>query len=230
MALKLYDLAGADAALRFSPHCWRVRMALAHKGLEVEALPWRFTDKDDIAFSGQGSVPVLVDGERSVVDSWEIALYLDETYPDKPLFGCPAAQGHAFFVKHWCERVLHPGVMKVIILDLFEILHEKDRSYFRKTREKRFGMTLEAFAADPDSFLPDFRKSLVPLRATVEAQDFIGGDAPSYADYIVFGAFQWARCASPIELLEAGDPVHAWRGRMLELHGGLAAKVPATTR
>ena len=54
MAIVMYDLAGADPALRFSPYCWRIRMALAHKGLPVETVPWRFTDKDAIAFSGQG--------------------------------------------------------------------------------------------------------------------------------------------------------------------------------
>ena len=56
MAIKLYDLAGAETDRRFSPYCWRARMALAHKGLEVETIPWRFTEKDAIAFSGQGRV------------------------------------------------------------------------------------------------------------------------------------------------------------------------------
>jgi hypothetical protein len=32
MAIKLYDLAGAELDQRFSPYCWRTRMALAHKG------------------------------------------------------------------------------------------------------------------------------------------------------------------------------------------------------
>jgi hypothetical protein len=32
MAIKLYDLAGAKSERRFSPFCWRTKMALAHKG------------------------------------------------------------------------------------------------------------------------------------------------------------------------------------------------------
>ena len=39
MAITLYDLAGAEADRRFSPFCWRTKMALAHKGLEVETIP-----------------------------------------------------------------------------------------------------------------------------------------------------------------------------------------------
>ena len=34
---------------------------------------------------------------------------------------------------------------------------------------------------------------------------------PNYADYIVFGPFQWARVVSPFKLLEDEDPVYAWR-------------------
>ena len=53
MSLKLYDLAGAQPERHFSPYCWRVRMALAHKGLDVETIAWRFSDKELLAQSGQ---------------------------------------------------------------------------------------------------------------------------------------------------------------------------------
>jgi hypothetical protein len=32
-------------------------------------------------------------------------------------------------------------------------------------------------------------------------QACLGGDAPNYADYIVFGPFQWARVVGPFKLL-----------------------------
>jgi hypothetical protein len=38
----------------------------------------------------------------------------------------------------------------------------------------------------------------------------------------VFGAFQWARVASPFRLLEADDLVHTWVDRCLDLHDGIA--------
>jgi glutathione S-transferase len=74
--IKLYDLAGAEADRRFSPYCWRVRLALEHKRQAVETVPWRFTEKDEIAFSGQGKVPVVLDGDRILSGSWNIAEYL----------------------------------------------------------------------------------------------------------------------------------------------------------
>jgi glutathione S-transferase len=80
---------------------------------------------------------------------------------------------------------------------------------------------------DREARLPAFRASLDPLRRTVERQDFVSGAAPGYADYIVFGAFQWARSISEFELLAADDPVAAWRGRVLDLHGGVARQTRA---
>jgi glutathione S-transferase len=228
MTITLYDLAGADPARRFSPNCWRTRMALAHKGLVVDAVPWRFTDKDAIAFSGQGAVPVIVDDGRCVVDSWEIARYLEEAYPDRPsLFGGKAGVTPIRFIQAWTERVLQPGVGRMIMADIFAILHEKDRAYFRETREKRFGMALEAVSADREERLPAFRQSLEPLRVVLTGAPYLGGESPNYADYVVFGAFQWARCVSPFRLLAEDDPILAWQKRLRTLFGGLADSVPA---
>jgi glutathione S-transferase len=48
MARKLFELCGTDSERVFSPFCWRTRMALAHKGLDHETNPWRYTEKDAI--------------------------------------------------------------------------------------------------------------------------------------------------------------------------------------
>src|SRR5712675_908771 len=87
--IRLFDLAGAEPARRFSPYCWRIKLALAHKGLEVETIPWRFTEKSAIAASGQGRVPVLVHGDRWVADSWVIADYLEDAFPETPPIFAP---------------------------------------------------------------------------------------------------------------------------------------------
>ena len=235
MALRLYELAGARDDRRFSPYCWRARLALAHKGLEFESVPWRFQEKAAIAFSGQGKVPVLADGDRTVVDSWQIACYLEDEYAERPsLFGSPEAKAHALFVKHWDEKTLFPPVLPLVLLDVFKCLHEGDRAYFRQTRESLLGTTLEAFAgageASPqgnrDAKLSAFRATIAPLQETLQHQPFLAGDRPNFSDYIVFARFQFARVTSPAPLLEPGDPVYAWRERMLDLFDGLARKVP----
>ena len=47
--------------------------------------------------------------------------------------------------------------------------------------------------AGRDKAVEGFRKSLDPLRLTLKTQPYLGGEKPNYADYIVFGPFQWAR-------------------------------------
>ena len=92
MAIKVYDLCGADDR-RFSPFCWRIRMALAHKGLDAEFEATHFTEKDKIAFADSKTVPVIVDGETAMNESWDIADYLENNYPEKPsLFGGDAGR------------------------------------------------------------------------------------------------------------------------------------------
>lgn len=218
--IKLYDLAGADENRRFSPYCWRIRMSLAHKGLEVDCVPWRFTEKEKIAFSGQERVPVLVDGDKTVSDSWNIAKYLETQYPDSP--SLKLENGEVLFLKFWTETVLHPGLIKLLLLDVHNSLTEKDKIYFRESREKLFGKTLEEVVNGREERLPNLQKLLTPLSLTLKQQEFLAGESPGFSDYIVFGAFEWARCISDFSLLQADDSIYEWREKMLGLHDGLA--------
>ena len=223
----MHDLAGADPAVRFSPYCWRVRMALAHKGLDVETIPWRFTEKDAIAFSGQGLVPVLRDGDTVVHDSWAIAEYLDKTYPDRPAL-IEGEQGRALasLTRHYAQNVLATPILKGVVGDLFKAIAPGDQPYFRESREKRLGMKLEQFQIAPEAAAAQLGVALSPVRALLKEQPFVNGRRPAFADYCLFGVFMWARGVSAVELIAAEDPVHAWRERMLDLFDGLARKSP----
>ena len=179
MAIQLYDLAGAEDERRFSPYCWRIKMALKHKGLDFETVAWRYTEKDVIAAHGAKTVPVLVDGGRAVSESWDIAVYLEEAYPSRPaLFEGEASKVLSFFFNQWTVKALHPVLMRVIITDLFGKVAEKDRAYFRESREKRYGMTLEQVGADPKGALAAFRGALDPVRPVLVQNAFLSGNGP----------------------------------------------------
>jgi glutathione S-transferase len=228
MTIILYDLAGAEADRRFSPFCWRTRMALAHKGLSVETVPWRFTEKDKLPQPNAGRVPVIIDGDRVVHDSTAIADYLEKRYSDRPsLFGATKSRALTHFVQNWTETVLLTGLIRLVVLDIYRHCAPQDQDYFRRSREERLGAALEEIVRDREARLPAFRAGLGPLRRTVERQDFLCGKAPAYADYVVFGAFQWARAISDFEVLAADDPVRTWRRRILDRFDGLARCVPA---
>ena len=227
MPITLYDLAGAEENRRFSPYCWRTKMALAHKGLAFETIPWRFTDKAVIAPYGSERVPVIIDNGRPVNDSWTIANYLEDTYSARPsLFGGSGGRAAARFVNAWTDNVLNPAIGPLVALDIFNHIAAADRDYFRSSREQRLGVKLEEVGRDREARLPALRKLFEPLRQTLAAQPFIGGNSPLYPDYIIFGIFCTARATSQLRLIEPSDLIEAWRQRLLDSFGGLARSAP----
>src|SRR5215212_9316117 len=75
----------------------KVEIALREKGLEFERVMVPFSQErgyapkhpDVLAANPKGQVPVLVDGDLSLFDSTVILEYLEDAYPDPPLY--PAA-------------------------------------------------------------------------------------------------------------------------------------------
>jgi glutathione S-transferase len=72
---------------RFSTNVERVTLALAHKDLEVESIWVDPADRAPVEqVSGQRLVPVIEDDGRVVFDSTAILRYLEQHYPDPPLY------------------------------------------------------------------------------------------------------------------------------------------------
>ena len=225
--IQLYDLATKYPNIRFSPFCWRIKYALAHKELSWEEIPiMALTEKNLLPTPNEGKVPVLVDDDQVVFDSWDIALYLEEKYPNQLLFDSSESRAQSLFVKNWTEAVLHILVSRMGILDFYETQTKDDQKVFRETRESRFGVVLEDWGSDPQGARVDFLKALEPLRQTLRSQKFMGGRTPNFSDYIVVGIFQWMRCGSRLKVFEESDDVFDYQERLLDLYDGLGRSSP----
>jgi maleylacetoacetate isomerase len=69
---------------------FRVRIALAYKGLPYDYLPVHLVKGEQLkppfdALSANRLVPLLVDGDTTLAQSLAIVEYLDETHPEPPL-------------------------------------------------------------------------------------------------------------------------------------------------
>lgn len=228
MAILLYELVGRDRNRPFSPHCWKSAFSLAHKRLEFECVPTTFTAIPEIEGGMSRTVPVIRDGHNVIGDSFAIALYLEEAYPDRPsLFLGEGGKAMARFVERWTQSILAPLLLGVVLMDIHDSLDEEDQAYFRRTREKRFGKRLEEVMLNREGRLDTLSKALEPIRLTLSVQPFLGGERPLFADYIVAGMFQWARVVSTFQVLEDGDSVADWFERCLDLHDSLGRRVSA---
>lgn len=224
----LYDLVNARGA-HFSPNSWRVRMALAHKGLAYEVRDLLFGHIDELNPGGERlTIPTLEHDGRRVTDSWAIVQYLDQAFPATPrLIGDGADAQVMKFFQLWVQTTIHAGISRLILRDLHDSLHPDDHAYFRSSREKQYRKTLEEVQAGREERVAAFRESLRPLRMKLQDGPFVGGAQPCYADYLAFGGFQWARVSSSFQLLAEDDPVHAWRERCLDLYGGIGRQEAA---
>jgi glutathione S-transferase len=91
----------------FSTNVERVLLALAHKRLSSEPVWISYEDRSPVeAVSGQPLVPVLVDGDRVIVDSMAIVAHLERRFPDPPLYPAePARRAELEVFVDWFNRV-----------------------------------------------------------------------------------------------------------------------------
>lgn len=202
-------------------------MALAHKHLEFDPVPWRAHERGRIAKSGGSTVPVLVAGDRWIRESWDIATYLERTYSDRPaLFAGEGDRAKARFLDEWTTRVVQPLVARIVIPSQFPLLAAADQEYYGERTLAKFGATVDEMSALADRAAEKLEDVLRPLEATLSETPFLGGAESTYGDYVVFGAFQWARVASRRRIFGEGSAIANWVESLLQAFGGVAAAQP----
>jgi glutathione S-transferase len=101
----------------------KTRIALAEKGLDHELIQvgWSPTSAyephhpDVVALNPKRQVPILVDGDVVVCDSTLIAEYLEDRYPEPPLFPAGAAERARCRAQEWmADEVWFPHVWTLI--------------------------------------------------------------------------------------------------------------------
>jgi glutathione S-transferase len=113
MAIDLYWGSG-------SAYCWRVLLALEHKGLEYRSHLLKFDQQEHkapqmLAMNPRGQLPVLRDGDYVVFESLAILYYLDLKYPDPPIFGrSPEEAGVIMRVICEYQAYAEPSLMQIV--------------------------------------------------------------------------------------------------------------------
>jgi glutathione S-transferase len=233
--MKLFEWAMAGRKGCVSPYVWRIKMLLAHFGLDYESeMLFGVEMKEALAFAQgeaerlrtkapyapNGTVPVLVDGETILPDSWTIAAYLDERYGGGKVVNANPALNR--FFESWVGQQITDAVFPTILPETIGRMDEVDREPFRESREAMFGFRFEDIDGSLADCVPALQANLAPLEEALAAHDYIGGGQPIYADYIVFGTFYWLSKVSTTEVLNPDSAVHRWRERLMDANGGLA--------
>jgi glutathione S-transferase len=221
--VRLYELV-LENGRSASPYVWRIRYALAHKGVPFECRPIGFTEIPQVFGGRFKTVPVIEHDDTLLAESWDIANYLERTFPGQPpLFSGPAEHAMVRLMDTWFSAEIMRKMFRLYVLDVHNAARPEDRPYFRRSREGYLkGTSLEDFTADRAAILPALREALTPLRSQLSRYPFLGGSTPNYADYIALGAFHWVASVSTLPMLAHNDDtLRRWLDAGFGLYGGL---------
>ena len=218
--ITLYDLQLRDGQT-ISPFVWATKYAIAHKGFEIDLVPGGFTGIVERTGGRSERLPVIVDDGKWVLDSWLIAEYLDETYPDRPtLIGGKQVEVATRFIENWLWSTVLREWMPNIVQDYRDMVLDVDWDYVTRTRTPP-GKTLEEVQAGREDRLPLIPPKLELLRTTLRETPWLGGDEPNYTDYRALAVFLFMSAVATTPVLTDDDPVRDWVDRGFDLYGGL---------
>ncbi len=219
--ITLYDLQLTTGAT-ISPFVWATKYALAHKGFDVEIVPGGFTGIMERTGGRTERVPAIVDDGEWILDSWGIAEYLDEKYPDRPLlFGDPSVKVFARFMDFWIWNTAVAPWMRCFCADYRDLSLPQDQAYITKSREVMVGKKLEEMQAGREERLPKILPQLEFLRKTLRESKWLGGDKPNYVDYRTLCCFLSTASFAKTPPMTDDDPLRDWIDRGFDLYGGL---------
>ena len=117
----------------------------------------------------------------------------------------------ARFVERWSQLTIHPFVGAAVLMDIHDRLAPADQVHFRTTREARFSASRwKRCQPGATKGSPHSGNRLNRCARHSACSPYLGGQQPLFGDYIVAGAFQWARVVSPFRLLEEDDRIADW--------------------
>ncbi|KAI6031231.1 hypothetical protein BKA83DRAFT_2237106 [Pisolithus microcarpus] len=206
--LILYDIPSKLEGKYWSDNITKSRFVLGYKGLPFQV---EWVELPDIAPRmkeiGAGknrladgaetyTLPVLGDPNTGalVTDSWEIAEYLEKTYPEKPTFS-HKSKGLIRAFTSALINLLQPAAI-FPIFRASQILNERSAEYYMATREVMFKQKISEFS--PEGPKRDEHWAIIEQAFTTSKEWYVEeegkwlmGDVFSYADIFTASILSW---------------------------------------
>jgi glutathione S-transferase len=180
----------------------KVEIAAREKGIafDLVMVPFDFErgyspkHPDVLRINPKGQVPVLVDGDVELFDSTQLFEYLEDRWPEPPLWPrTVAARAQARKQEHGSDEIFFPHVVRLMSL-------RANPDPVEAPEWKHAKAAIEAYYCRIDPLLRD--------------REYLAGDF-SYAD-IAFYMAQFFAARHTVPLTKAHSNLLAWRGRMID--------------
>ncbi|KIJ59653.1 hypothetical protein HYDPIDRAFT_100338 [Hydnomerulius pinastri MD-312] len=204
-----YDIPHSVQGSPWSPNTLKTRYTLGYKGIPFTTTWVEYPDIEPLLKSKGAkptqvngltvyTLPVIEDPSTGAVisDSYDIALYLDKTYPDTPKVIPDGTQAlieafHSGILTAFKDTILLSSVIGCAKLN------PPSQEYYKRTRVERYNKKWEDFS--PPEARPEQWKEMRRAWNAVDgwyqksSGTFIMGDKPCFADFIVGGRIKWAK-------------------------------------
>jgi glutathione S-transferase len=252
--IKFYDLVPSSNSVRyFSPNTWKTRMGFLHKGVPFETIPVTFLDvRGDLSTrSNQSDITVpaieLPDG-KFISDSFRIAEWLENTYPDRPSLFTGDSQStnqaqpeHITMGKNYARMIdLGLGAGKpqwAVWFQLFfpqldQLMSEGEvRDYFRSDARNGPQGYQRLISLDQQELIHRAKLNVQPLLQILRERpnEYFQGTHPGQVDYIIFGRYAFCRMINPKLTKEIwedqGKELSNWIDKLSKAYDGHALKI-----
>ena len=142
------------------------------------------------------TLPVLRDPNTGVIitDSWEIAVYLDNTYPEKPVFPEDTKGLISAFGTMLLNQIF--PVVKFLVLRSKEVLNERSAEYYLTKRQIHFNQKIEEWSPEGperERHWSILEKTLAAWKAVYDKTEgkWLMGNTFSYADILTASLLFW---------------------------------------
>ncbi|MDZ8028109.1 MAG: glutathione S-transferase N-terminal domain-containing protein [Nostoc sp. DedQUE01] len=187
-----------------SQYSEKVRLILDFKGLDyrkIEVTPG-IGQVELFRLTGQRQVPVLKDGNRYIVDSTEIAKYLDLKYPDRPLLPQDdKKRGLTLLIEEWADESIGIKGRKALFAAVSQdqnfrksLLPTSTPDIFKSLVEgvpsdllTLFGIGVGYSPEVIQSAIASLKQDLEALTLLLADSPYLTGDEPTLADLAVAG-------------------------------------------
>jgi glutathione S-transferase len=240
--ITFYDITSNTAAKTWSPNTGKIRSILNYKGVSHKTVYVEFPDVAETCKKiGAAPSSVKPDGteeytfpvihdpstNKTISDSLPIALYLDETYPQKPIFPANTITLQAAFGTTFLSQI--PRLFYLAYPEIHRQQTPRGQEHIRRTREPLFGLKLEDFAPAGS----EVRKGhWAAVKAGLDNVDswlslskgkYALGDEPTYADFHVATLISWLEPLFGSDSQEWKDLTTWNNGRWAKLVADLSA-------
>jgi glutathione S-transferase len=252
--IKFYDLIpSTNSTCFFSPNTWKTRMDLLHKGVQFETIPVTLLDvRRDLAARSNHpniSVPAIeLPNGKFIYDSFHIAEWLEDTYPDRPsLFTGDGqltnkAQSEHLLMGKKYARMMDLGLgaskpqwgvwFELFFPQLDQLMSEGEvRDFFRS--DARLGPQgyQKLISLDRQQLIDRAKLTVQPLLQILRERpnEYFQGTHPGHVDYIIFGRYAYCRMLDPQLAKQVwedqGDELSNWIDKLCKAYDGHALKI-----